>query len=345
MGTAAELDLECVISFLALWEEGHFGRASIRLHLSSPALTKRIQRLEHQLGVKLIERGPTGASALTAAGWRFLPRARAVIELARSAQVFARSAAHAPITETVRIGVPGVLDSDPTLATLIRLLGASREWIPGAEIRCVGVPFGQVTDALLSHKADILWIPSAFEHPGLESQVLGSSPRVGIVPDHHPLAGESSVDVDQFAAQPLLYHPGVPVDLMSPGWLADIRPRSKARLVVAEVPGIAALKKAVKEGRGVVVLPCIPGMSSGPGFRTLTLDGAPAIKIYAVYHRGRRTGLVNEVVELLRLITSSGSIPSSGARDVFQLDRGLKAGATSASTHWTISSGSADTAH
>lgn len=320
MGTAAQLDLECVSSFLALWEEGHFGRASHRLHLSSPALTKRIQRLEHQLGVKLVDRGPTGMSSLTAAGWRFLPRARAVLELARSAQIAARAATQTPISETVRVGIPGVLDSDPTMATLIRLLGAAREWIPGIEIRCVGVPFGQITDALLSHRVDIQLSPSAFEHPGLESRVLGNYTRVGIVPDHHPLAKKSSVDVDQFAAQPLLYHPGVPEPLMSPGWLADIRPRAKARLVVAEVSGIAALKKAVREGLGVMVLPTMVGISSGPGLRILNIDGVPPSETYVVYHGGRRPDLVKEVVELLRVITSSGRIPSSGARDTFQSD-------------------------
>jgi DNA-binding transcriptional LysR family regulator len=283
MGTAAELDLECVTSFLALWEEGHFGRASHRLHLSSPALTKRIQRLEHQLGVTLVNRGPSGLSSLTAAGWRFLPRARAVLELAHSAQIAARAATQAPI-ETVRVGIPGVLDSDPTMATLIRLLGAAREWIPGVEIRCVGVPFEQITDALLSHRVDIQLSPSAFEHPGLESRVLGNYTRIGIVPDHHPLADKNSVDVDQFAAQPLLYHPGVPEPLMSPGWLADIRPRAKARLVVAEVSGIAALKRAVRDGLGVMVLPTMVGISSGPGLRILKMDGVPPAETHVVYH-------------------------------------------------------------
>ncbi len=62
------LDLVCVESFLVLIEEGHYGRAAARLHITSPTLTKRVQRLERSLKVRLLDRGPSGVVALTAAG-------------------------------------------------------------------------------------------------------------------------------------------------------------------------------------------------------------------------------------------------------------------------------------
>jgi DNA-binding transcriptional LysR family regulator len=45
---------------LAVMEEGSLGKASHRLHISQPALTKSIQRLEEQLGVRLFERESRG---------------------------------------------------------------------------------------------------------------------------------------------------------------------------------------------------------------------------------------------------------------------------------------------
>jgi DNA-binding transcriptional LysR family regulator len=40
-----ELDLLLASTFMVLVDEKHFGRAAARLHLTSSALTKRIQRL------------------------------------------------------------------------------------------------------------------------------------------------------------------------------------------------------------------------------------------------------------------------------------------------------------
>jgi DNA-binding transcriptional LysR family regulator len=62
-----ELDLGLASSFLVLAEEGHYGRAAARLHVTSPALTKRIQRLERQLGVVVLQRGSAGARPSLAA--------------------------------------------------------------------------------------------------------------------------------------------------------------------------------------------------------------------------------------------------------------------------------------
>lgn len=63
---------------LLIVDHGTFTEAARRAHLSQPALTASIRRLEDQLGARLLHRGPTGA-ALTAAGAALVPRARAAL--------------------------------------------------------------------------------------------------------------------------------------------------------------------------------------------------------------------------------------------------------------------------
>jgi DNA-binding transcriptional LysR family regulator len=72
------MNIEELRSFSILAGHLHFGRASAALHLTQPALTKQMRRLEKALGGQLLERGKHG-TALTGFGERFLPRARELV--------------------------------------------------------------------------------------------------------------------------------------------------------------------------------------------------------------------------------------------------------------------------
>jgi len=61
--------------FLAVEEAGTFTEAARRVHLTQPALSTSIRKLEEELEARLFHRGRTGAT-LTAAGEALVPRAR-----------------------------------------------------------------------------------------------------------------------------------------------------------------------------------------------------------------------------------------------------------------------------
>jgi DNA-binding transcriptional LysR family regulator len=79
-----ELDLGAVRSFLTVVDGGHFGEAADRLGMTQQAVSKRIARLEADLGVTLLNRSRAGARP-TQDGAAFLPHARALIGLADQA--------------------------------------------------------------------------------------------------------------------------------------------------------------------------------------------------------------------------------------------------------------------
>ncbi len=89
------MNLQQLKHFVALVETGSFSRASERVHLSQPALSRSIQALEQDLGAPLIERagkrsGPTGLGRVIA------DRARKVLleveDLKREAELQAQGA-------------------------------------------------------------------------------------------------------------------------------------------------------------------------------------------------------------------------------------------------------------
>lgn len=74
------MDLRHLRHFIAVAEEGHFGRAAHRLGIEQSPLSRSIRHLEAQVRCPLIYRRPHG-SRLTPAGVALLPEAKAVLAL------------------------------------------------------------------------------------------------------------------------------------------------------------------------------------------------------------------------------------------------------------------------
>lgn len=83
------MDIEWVEAFAAVAETGSFSDAADRLFLAQSVVSKRIQRLEGRLGVRLLDRSHRRA-ALTAAGQRALPQAQALLRQSRMLEQAAR---------------------------------------------------------------------------------------------------------------------------------------------------------------------------------------------------------------------------------------------------------------
>src|SRR5258707_3186463 len=85
------LSIDALKSFVVLAEELHFGRAALRLHVSQPALTKQIKRLEAEIGGRLFER-ITGRVQLNPAGDALKDRAHVLGTEAPCGETFAQRA-------------------------------------------------------------------------------------------------------------------------------------------------------------------------------------------------------------------------------------------------------------
>jgi len=86
-----DLDLEDLRSFLTLTDQLHFGRAADILHVSQPALSKRIRRMEERIGGPLLTRHSRGLT-LTPAGQVLQQRAREILDRSETAERLTRLA-------------------------------------------------------------------------------------------------------------------------------------------------------------------------------------------------------------------------------------------------------------
>src|SRR5688572_10086998 len=96
-----------VQAFVAIADQGGFGRAASTLNLTQTALSRRLQSLEAFLGVKLVER-TTRSVALTRIGENFLPQARRLMTEMSAALVEIRETGRALRGDVTLACVPTV---------------------------------------------------------------------------------------------------------------------------------------------------------------------------------------------------------------------------------------------
>src|SRR5438874_3797853 len=87
-----DIDLRDFEAIVALAETLHFGRAAERLHVSQPALTKRVRKLEDRIGGPLLVRRYRDVR-LTEAGRLLAERGRQLLRESAATLAFSRRAA------------------------------------------------------------------------------------------------------------------------------------------------------------------------------------------------------------------------------------------------------------
>ncbi|GFG50914.1 LysR family transcriptional regulator [Mycolicibacterium agri] len=286
----ADLELRLVRYFTVLAEHLNFSRAAAELHLAQPALSRQIRRLEHSLGVSLLDRTPQGA-LLTEAGKSFLPEAHALLRAARRATLTARA-----YTPTGRIVIGYV--EDLIITPAVREL---RRRHPEADIgtRHLGChEEGAFTDGqvdVLVARAPLL-IPT----DGVRTTVLYEEPRMLVLQADHPLAGRESVWLEDFA-------PGESV-ICSHGGARAIFPAGSYRPSepgpLSAGPLIESFEdrlELVAAGQAVAVLPVGDRRSSvRPDLTTVPLSGFPASTVVVATRIGEANPLVAEFVAAAR---------------------------------------------
>ncbi|HEY1949765.1 MAG TPA: LysR substrate-binding domain-containing protein [Bryobacteraceae bacterium] len=143
------LELNEFRALVVLGDELHFGRAAAKLHVSQPALTKQIKRMEAKLGGLLFNRS-TGGVTTTLAGSAVIERARSLLLEAQSVFSFAEKAAQG-YTGTLRIGF-GLA----TIAELVpRAVISFRKQYPKVHIEMRDMSTQSQVQALLAGSIDV----------------------------------------------------------------------------------------------------------------------------------------------------------------------------------------------
>ncbi|MEM8569958.1 MAG: LysR family transcriptional regulator [Pseudomonadota bacterium] len=192
-------DLE---AFVAVMETGSFHQAAERTNLSQPAITRRVRKLEQELGSELFER-TTRLVRPTLAGKRLLARAQALLADAEETVMAMRD-------ESLRFShqrnaVVSVAAVPTVLATLlVPALEQFRAAGNAARVRILDLAANEVAEAVSEGDADFGLCAMPMVAPALSFQTLFDEALEVVLAENDPLGARKSVTWEELAATSLI---------------------------------------------------------------------------------------------------------------------------------------------
>jgi DNA-binding transcriptional LysR family regulator len=278
------MELDQVTAFLAIARLGGFTRASSSLHLSQPAISRRIHLLEQELGAPLFERVHSGV-IVTDAGRAFLPHAEALLASMRDG-IDAVAAVRGTSQGTVTLALVGTLAS----TALTERLRCFREAHPAIDLR-IRTGLSAEVSALVRRGDAALGL--RYEHdpdPHLVSSTVYHEQMVPVCPPRHRFARARRVEPAELAGERWITFPSRPGDVPEPYRSALEHWRAACSLGTAEtipIDSLTAQKRLVEAGFGLALLPASSvheELRSGT-LRILPVAATPATIPVALTHR------------------------------------------------------------
>jgi DNA-binding transcriptional LysR family regulator len=240
-------DLQQLQAFVLVADRGSFRAAAEQLHLSPPALSRRIERLEAALGARLLNR-TTRTVSLTALGRNFLERARAALDDLETAMLGMSGLA---ATRTGLVTVACVPSA--ALFFLPSVLGTFSARYPGIRVRVVDESSAGVMQSVASGESDFGISLAGSRIPELDFEPIHTDPFVLALRREHRLARRSAVAWSELEGEKLI---AVARSSGNRQILDHALTRAGHRPSIAlEVNHIATLLGMVEAGLGVATVP------------------------------------------------------------------------------------------
>lgn len=182
-----KIDFDGVQAFVVVAELGGFNKAARELHVTQTALTRRVQKLEAYLGLKLLDR-TTRRVELTAVGREFLPQARAIVQEMTAAVEQLKDMSRRSTGHFTLACIPSMSSH-----LLPRVMRRYAELYPGNRIRLLDGSSHEVRNAVLGGQAELGIAVHGEKHPDLAESVLFADELVLLCRSPHALEERKSV--------------------------------------------------------------------------------------------------------------------------------------------------------
>ncbi len=196
------MDFKHLNTFVTLATYLHFGYAAKALGVTQPHVSRLIQQLEEELGVRLFYRNKRNVR-LTEAGELFLDEAKSLLKNAELAKQRVRQSA-----EGKRGRLTISLVHSAMLGVLPTILKRFRVELPDVTLSVLELRANREVNALSERLTDVVFahppVPNAAAYTCLN---LEEEPFWIVLPKRHPLASREHVDLIDLADEPWVMFP------------------------------------------------------------------------------------------------------------------------------------------
>ncbi|CAM5490495.1 aminoethylphosphonate catabolism LysR family transcriptional regulator [Aquamicrobium terrae] len=245
-------DLE---AFLDVAELGGFSRAAAHRRVAQSALSRRVARLEHELGVQLLERRARGVQ-LTEHGIVLFERGR---DLTRQLDVIEREVQELSgfAQGEVRLAIP------PMTATVLAaaVIKDIRNQFPGIKLYIREGSSGQIHSWILSGEVDLALLYNPEDSAELDVTPVVKAPVFLVLPRHMPVALRARVEKGMTRDGRFRFKEIGAIPLIMPNPMHGVRKlvermalehRVSTDLVI-EADGLGVVASLVEEGLGCTI--------------------------------------------------------------------------------------------
>ncbi|MBI3153935.1 MAG: LysR family transcriptional regulator [Burkholderiales bacterium] len=286
--------------FMALADEGNFGRAARRLHISQPPLTRQIRQLEDEFGAQLFERTSKGVD-LTEAGHLFREEAARILALAQQAAERTRKAGRGQLGR-LDVGIFG----SAVLNVIPRLILEFRRCYPEVEVHLHTMTRPEQVVALQEGRLTVGFVRVFPDAPEMAVETVLKERLMVAINRDNELSRHREIAVRAFAGQPLILFPSSPRPSLGDHVVALCHAEGFQPRVAQEVEDVVTSIALVSCGFGICVVPECATRLRLPHVVYRPLKGSEQlIELGCAYRPDDRSPILRSFLDVVRQFRSA----------------------------------------
>jgi DNA-binding transcriptional LysR family regulator len=240
------MELYSLEVFLTVVAEKSFSRAAQKLYRTQPAVSLALQRLEQELGEKLIDRAPKDFT-LTDAGRTVLEYARRFVSLRQEME---NSLAELRDNSAGRLTIGA---NESTTLYLLQHIEQYRELYPKVKVTIRRSLSSKVPAELLDGNLELGVISYNPGDERIQARVIYSDSLAFVVSPRHRLSRRKTISIVELGSETFVAH-----NVLSPyreTVIRVFREHSVPLQIDVEMPTVETIRKLVQSNQGVAFLP------------------------------------------------------------------------------------------